>query len=134
MMTFDVAARLLTSDERRWVFAKTMPENPHHYTQRKEWKDDALFCDVVLFIRAEGQTEIFKGRRFKVLVVGEYKYWTVGEPLPACRLINRASVKDACRTCGEGGFKNDVCDCCGTSRKAHDKRQAKWKARRKMMR
>ncbi len=37
-----------------WVFAKTMPANPHWYTLRKTWADDGDFVRAVEAIRAHG--------------------------------------------------------------------------------
>jgi hypothetical protein len=42
-----VAETLLTRD---WIFAKTMPENPHWYALRKNFKVDADFIKAVRFI------------------------------------------------------------------------------------
>ncbi len=75
-----------------WVFAKTMPENPHWYTLRKTWSDDAAFVEVVEFIRRHGYREKFKGSRYTVMVIGGHKYWTMGWPIGGTVLINRKPV------------------------------------------
>jgi len=45
----------------KWIFAKTMPENPHEYTLRKLWRSDADFVHAVRFIRAHGYRNLFEG-------------------------------------------------------------------------
>lgn len=65
----------------QWTFAKTMPNNPHWYTLRKNWASDDEFREVVLFIRAHGYTQRFKSRSYTLLNLGQYKYWTMGDPI-----------------------------------------------------
>ncbi len=83
---FDAAARSLLAHN--WVFAKTMPENPHEYTLRRAW-DSEEFDRAVLAIRAHGYRAKFKGRSYTQLDVNDHYYWTMGAPLPATILINR---------------------------------------------
>ena len=71
-----------------WIFAKTMPDNPHEYTLRKQWDDD-LFVEVVKHIRSNGYTAYFGGRPYTQLDVGDFFYWTMGAPLGETILINR---------------------------------------------
>jgi hypothetical protein len=56
----DRAARDLVAE--RWIFARTMPENPHKYTLRREWASDADFVRAVLFIREHAYQNLFPGR------------------------------------------------------------------------
>lgn len=74
-----------------WTFAKTMPHNPHHYTLRDKW-EDADFVWAVEQIRAHGYREMFKGRPYTLFTIGEFKYWTMGNPLPETTLINRKTL------------------------------------------
>jgi len=82
-----------------WTFAKTMPRNPHFYTVRKDWEDDALFCKVVMFIRRNGHVVKFGKAKYTILVINGFRYWTMGCPLNRpdgshfTRLINRAVEK-----------------------------------------
>lgn len=79
-----------------WRFAKTMPENPHEYTLRKTWGDEGAFARVVEFIRAHGETERYppgSRNRYKVLVLGGHKFWTMGWPVDKTILINRKPVE-----------------------------------------
>ena len=86
-LTIDQVATALADAD--WTFAKTMPENPHHYTLRKRWTADIGFDDVVLFIRQHGNREQYKGAWYTVLAVGSFRYWTMGAPVPQTILINR---------------------------------------------
>jgi hypothetical protein len=69
-------------------FARTMPANPHEYTLRRG-DPNATFDDAVRYIREHGCVEQYAGKPYKTLCFGDYKYWTMGEPLPQTILINR---------------------------------------------
>lgn len=86
-MTFDDVEWLLKNQ--RWIFAKTMPENPHEYTLRKEWEAEEDFVSVVTYMRAHGYLSYFKGRAYTQLNANGHFHWTMGSPLPATILINR---------------------------------------------
>ena len=77
----------------KWQYAKTMPEHPHEYTV-KEWNLDKvdMFDKFVEFIRKEGYDEYFYRRKMRYYDIGGYKYWTMGAPLEATILINRAKL------------------------------------------
>lgn len=73
-----------------WIFAKTMPENPHEYALRKAWNPVTIsFDEMVLTIRRFGYTQIYGGRPYVVLDIGDHFYWTMGSPLAITILINR---------------------------------------------
>jgi hypothetical protein len=90
--------------EATWRVARTMPENPHSYTRRRDWRDDGDFVFVVEFIRS-GVCDREKfppgpdGRYYDVLnrVHGGvvFKVWPMGWPLnhsdgrPWTILLNR---------------------------------------------
>lgn len=74
-----------------FVYAKTMPDNPHHYTLRKTWKDDD-FVWAVNFIRDNGYTAYWKGRRYTQINVNDQFYWTMGAPVKDTILINRKKL------------------------------------------
>ena len=76
-------------DRCRWVYAKTMPRNPHEYTLRREWRNDPLFDEIVIHIREHGYVQYFAGRPYTLLDVGECFYWTMGGPVHETILINR---------------------------------------------
>lgn len=90
---YDALKRLhsLFSDK-RWIFAKTMPDNPHEYTLRKEWRDDDNFAESVQLIRDHGYVVRFKGRKYIQFNVLGHFYWSMGAPIPATILINRACI------------------------------------------
>jgi hypothetical protein len=64
----------------QWIFAKTMPDNPHWYTLRKLWQRDEDFVWSVELIRRYGYEEIYESRPHTVLNVDDMKYWTMGAP------------------------------------------------------
>lgn len=73
----------------RWIFARTMPDNPHWYTLRKHWERDADFVWAVETIRRCGYEEISRGRPYIVFDLDGMKYWTMGAPVAETILINR---------------------------------------------
>jgi len=83
---FEMVAQLLL--EHRWIFAKTMPQNPHEYTLRREWDDD-VFVEVVQHIRSSGYKAWYKGRNYMQLDVDGRFYWSMGAPIDKTILINR---------------------------------------------
>ncbi len=74
-----------------WRFAKTMPDNPHWYTVRPRppAPDDPGFESMVRLIRRDGRVRLWHGRPFTYLIVGEWDYWTMGEPIDETVIINR---------------------------------------------
>ena len=76
----------------KWTFAKTMPENPHFWSARKDWKDDAAFEAAVVHIRKFATREKFKKSWYMVFYAGGWKYWTMGAPIAITTIINRAEV------------------------------------------
>ncbi len=78
-------------------FAKSMPKIPHEYSHRENWLSDKEFVDVVLFIRQNGKAEKFWKKEFIYLTIGEYKYWTMGNPVCYTNkkktfILNRAKI------------------------------------------
>src|SRR5262245_1023004 len=85
-------------ERQKWVFAKTAAKrNPHWYTLRKTWENDALFVAAVACIRKYGRPVPFPMPRNKYtrdylqLDLGEWYYWEMGDPDPQKNtiLINR---------------------------------------------
>jgi len=92
MVDFDIE-RLLTS--RYWRFAKTLAHIPHWYSRLQEWEDDEAFEWAVQYIRDKGVDETFHATGDFVnqyLYLGDFKYWTLGEPLEQVPLINKAEI------------------------------------------
>lgn len=61
---------------RKWIFASTMADNPHHYTLRKDFGNDTLFLSIVKHIRFFGEFEEFGGMMFRCFHWKNYKYFT----------------------------------------------------------
>ncbi len=74
-------------------FAKTMPENPHWYTLRKEW-DNEEFDDAVRDLRAFGRISWFKGYPYVGWNANGFYYWTMGAPIHKTILINRKPIQE----------------------------------------
>ena len=93
MTDFERVSALLAAQN--WVFAKTMPDNPHEYTVRKNWKSDDDFVFVVQYIRQHGYPGKFGGKTYTYLDAGGHFYWTMGAPInkadgsPLTIIINR---------------------------------------------
>lgn len=77
----------------RWIFARTMPRNPHEYTLRSECADE-VFSAAVRYIREHGHMEEFAGKPYKALHFAGHKYWTMGSPLEDTILINRKPLAE----------------------------------------
>jgi hypothetical protein len=75
-------------EKHRWIFARTMPENPHEYTLRRN-TTHATFDNAVRYMRDKGIIEYFHGKPYKMLHQDGFKYWTMGAPLAVTILINR---------------------------------------------
>ncbi len=80
----------------KWIFAKTMPGNPHWYTLRKRWERDEDFAWTVETIRRYGYEEIYEGWPYTVLHIDDMKYWTMGAPVDETILINRKQLTPFC--------------------------------------
>lgn len=78
-------------ENNRWKFASSMPKQPHEYTLREWWDDDA-FIKVVKDMRSVAYWGKFYQTPIKYWEYGEYKYWTMGYGLDQTKLINRAKI------------------------------------------
>ena len=82
-------------------FAKTAKNNPHWYTLRNTWADDAEFIRAVEYIRARGDVEYYYGTPYLCLHLHGMFYWTMGYAInkpdgtPYTILINR-KTESAC--------------------------------------
>lgn len=79
----------------RWIFAKTMPEIPHHYCLRREVRNDALFDAAVRYLRSAGYDGDWRGTVRRYLDHGDHVYWTMGAPVDETVLINRQLQSDS---------------------------------------
>jgi len=73
----DGAAIAAALEAREWTVAKSMPDEPHEYTLRWQWPTDRLWQRVVRFIQTRGHVETYRGYRYRVLVLGGFKYWAM---------------------------------------------------------
>lgn len=82
-------------NQQQWIFAKTMPQNPHWYTLRRKWTSDLDFQWTVAQLRAFGYRAKFAKSWYIQVDVNDHFYWTMGAPINypngmACTiLINR---------------------------------------------
>jgi hypothetical protein len=91
METFDGFERLV------FVFAKTMPDNPHWYVVRTP-ENQELYVKLFETIREKGVDRKWGGRRYRYWFPGDgFKYWAMTSAVGQSRIINRAEVKE-----GEG--------------------------------
>jgi len=74
---------------KKWIFAKTMPKNPHWYTLRRDWRDDRAFNNVVETMRRVGYIEYYYRKPYTMVNIDNMKYWTMGDPISETILINR---------------------------------------------
>ena len=74
---------------RRWQEGKADPS--HEYTIRN-WLPDGVedFEHAVEVIRQLGQPATYESRIYVFLHVDAMKYWTMGEPVTATTVLNRA--------------------------------------------
>jgi len=72
-----------------WIFAKTMPKNPHFYTRKKDWDDPTLFIKCAHKIREFGKTEMFRGWPYVCFNYNGYKYWVMDKNPNDAVIINR---------------------------------------------
>lgn len=83
-----------TLEKSEWIYAKTLPKNPHFYILRKDFGNNELFLKIVSHIRFYGKEEIFEGVLYRVFYYNGYRYWD--HPCDAlnedCDLINRKPI------------------------------------------
>ncbi|MBP5602347.1 MAG: hypothetical protein J6X78_06435 [Treponema sp.] len=95
-MTLGQAETFLSS--LRWQYAKTYPTCPHEYTCLT-WQPEIKkqMVDFAHLIQDAGYTERFGKRDYRVLVIGNMKYWTMDFPLENSDLINRTYADEQFR-------------------------------------
>ena len=82
-------------EKSNWIYAKSMPQNPHFYMLRKEVADDTEFVRFVKLIREYGYRYKFAKSWYVQFNVNNWYYWTMGWPIlerhekNATILINR---------------------------------------------
>lgn len=79
-------------EQNKWTFAKSMSDIPHWYVVRQKCTSQKQFEELVMYIRENGYEEKFYGKTYIYCNIGEYKYWTMGNPLEITKIINRAKL------------------------------------------
>jgi hypothetical protein len=79
-------------EENSWRFAKTMSSIPHWYIVKQSCTSLERFYQLVTYIRENGYKQKFYSKEFIYCNIGEYKYWTMGNPLEVTKIINRAKI------------------------------------------
>jgi hypothetical protein len=93
---FDPEAFIASQD---WIFAKSMPTNPHSYIVRGKGNSHADFEAFVRYIRRHAEERVWgRGRGRKIYLywtdsVGR-KYWTMGWPVAETTIINRVEPEN----------------------------------------
>ena len=84
-------------DSADWVFAKTYAKTaPHEYAVREKNQHlEEEFVYFIKFIRKNGYKEMFWNKPYICYNIGEWKYWTMGNPVDETTIINRAELKNS---------------------------------------
>jgi len=73
-----------------WVFAKTMPKNPHWYIVRCPAIEN-IYIQLFNATVEYGKNESFHGRTVQYLYLDDgYKYWRMTNDINKSKIINRA--------------------------------------------
>ena len=91
-----------------WKFAKSMPQTPHEYTLRREAKDEDLLERVVIHIRQVGYHKKWGKATYSYLDIDGWEYWTIGVPLEATIIINRARLRHRPQENERVGWSGDL--------------------------
>ena len=92
----------------KWIFAKTYADFcPHEYVvkERLSTEEQRIFGQIVAFIRKNGFLAIYGKMDPKpYYIVGDYYYWTMGDPVEETVILNRARLSDYTFTETENGL------------------------------
>jgi len=91
MKTPDVLASTL--ERQFWVFAKTMPQNPHYYTRQRDWESKESFTECAHLIRKYGEKEMFRGWPYICFNFNGFKYWVMDKNPDDAVIINRKPIE-----------------------------------------
>ena len=82
-----------TAKKRKWIYAKTMINNPHEYTLLQDKDDPKVWFAFVRFIDKNAVTESYEGRVYKVYYAEDgFKYWFMDRDVSVTDLINRQEI------------------------------------------
>ncbi len=87
-----------------WTFAKTMPQWPHYYIVRENCNDED-FVELVKYIRENGHPENYYKRVLIYCQIGDWVYWTMGDPIEETTIINRCKPEDTYEYKVKNGIK-----------------------------
>ena len=75
-------------------FWKPAKRGPNHFYTVRDWFPEEIpdFNKFVNLIRAYGHPENFYSQVYIYFYIDEYKYWTMGSPIPETEVINRAPI------------------------------------------
>ncbi len=76
-----------------FVFAKTMPENPHHYIVERKHAGPELTA-FVEHVQAHGKVRRYKGYPYRYVEIDEFTYWLTRAE-DAGWIINRKLTTEA---------------------------------------
>ena len=80
-------------DGEAWTFAKTYADTwPHEYLVRQR-VDEALFVQLVRYIRAHGYEGRFYHKPITYFDEDGLVYWTMGAPVEETIIVNRCTVE-----------------------------------------
>jgi hypothetical protein len=85
---------LTQADVAEWIEGRhwqTARSRDHAYT-RRDWGDETMFLRVVLHVRQHGEQETFAGDIYTYLVLGNWKFWTMGADMESTVILNRREV------------------------------------------
>lgn len=83
-------------DRQQWTYAKTYAANsPHEYIVREHFDGSQKdFANAVQFIRDHGFKLMYWKKKYVVYHLEGHFYWTMGEPIPVTRVLNRNDLND----------------------------------------
>ena len=79
----------------RWINSKTYEKTaPHEYIFKYNLSsiEQEKFYRAVLYIRDMGVDKKFYSKTFRYLHMGNYKFWTYGDPAKETYILNRAKI------------------------------------------
>lgn len=76
-----------------WTFAKTMPTNPHEYIVRRQTASEEDYVRLYNYIMENHYIEWFWRKPYKMVRIGDYKYWIMTDDIRESRIINRKKIK-----------------------------------------
>lgn len=76
-----------------WTEAKTMKNIPHEYTVRNK-SLNTEYETLYNYIYDNHYIEIFYGKPYKYVIIGDFKYWIMTDDITQSVVINRCKIGD----------------------------------------